>query len=53
LQAIKDYAAERDLMIIQVFREEGVAGDKEPINRPAWAAMMTALLGNGVRNIVL
>jgi site-specific DNA recombinase len=53
LQAIKNYAAERDLKVVQVFREEGVAGNKESMDRPAWAAMMTALLGNGVKTIII
>jgi DNA invertase Pin-like site-specific DNA recombinase len=52
-QAIKAYAAEHDIKIVQVFREEGVAGTKESMDRPAWAAMMTALHGNGVKVIVI
>jgi len=53
LQAIKTYAAEHDLKAVQVFREEGVAGNKESMDRPAWAAMMTALLGNGVKTVII
>lgn len=53
LQAIKTYAAEHDLKVVQVFREEGVAGNKESMDRPAWAAMMTALLGNGVKAVII
>jgi DNA invertase Pin-like site-specific DNA recombinase len=53
LQAIKTYAGEHDLKIVQVFREEGVAGNKESMDRPAWAAMMTTLLGNGVKTVII
>jgi DNA invertase Pin-like site-specific DNA recombinase len=53
LQAIKNYATEHDLRVVQVYREEGVAGNKESMDRPAWAAMMTALLGNGVKIVVI
>ena len=52
-QAIKAYAATHDLKIVQVFREEGVTGTKESMDRPAWAAMITAILENGVRTIVI
>ena len=53
LLAIKTYATGHDLKIIQVFREEGVAGNRESMDRPAWTAMMTALLGNGVKVIII
>jgi DNA invertase Pin-like site-specific DNA recombinase len=53
LLAIKKYAAEHDIKIAQVFREEGVAGNRESMDRPAWAEMMTALHSNGVKTIVI
>jgi DNA invertase Pin-like site-specific DNA recombinase len=53
IQAIKAYAAAHDIKIVQVFRDEGVTGTKESMDRPAWAAMMTALHGNGVKTIVI
>jgi DNA invertase Pin-like site-specific DNA recombinase len=53
LQAIKNYSTEHDIKIVQVFREEGVSGAKESMDRPAWAAMIMALLGNGVKTIVI
>jgi DNA invertase Pin-like site-specific DNA recombinase len=53
IQAIKAYAAKHDIKIVQVFREEGVAGTKESMDRPAWSAMMTALHGDGVKTIVI
>lgn len=53
LQAIKAYAAEHDIKIVEVFREEGVAGTKESMDRPAWSAMMTALLAKGVKAVII
>jgi len=53
LQAIKAYSAAHDIKVVQVFREEGVAGTKDSMDRPAWAAMMTALHANGVKTIVI
>src|ERR1700690_3383808 len=53
LQAIKAYAAQHDIKVTQVFRDEGVAGTRESMDRPAWSAMVTALLGNGVRTIII
>jgi DNA invertase Pin-like site-specific DNA recombinase len=53
LQAIKKYSAEHDIKVVQVYREEGVSGAKESMDRPAWAEMMTALHSNGVKTIVI
>jgi len=53
LQAIKAYSSIHDIKIVQTFREEGVAGTTESMDRPAWSAMITALLGNGIRTVVI
>ncbi|MGB9458845.1 MAG: recombinase family protein [Bryobacteraceae bacterium] len=53
LAAIKAYAKLHDIRIVKVFREEGVTGTKETMDRPAWVAMMTALHSNGVRTIII
>ena len=53
LQAINAYAAEHDINIVKVFRENGVTGSKESMDRPAWAEMITALHGNSVRTIII
>jgi DNA invertase Pin-like site-specific DNA recombinase len=53
LQAIKAHSADHGIKVVQVFKEEGVAGTKESMDRPGWAAMMTALLGNGVKTIII
>jgi DNA invertase Pin-like site-specific DNA recombinase len=53
LKAIKEYAAAHDLKIVNTYREEGVTGTKESMDRPAFADMMTALHSNGVRTIII
>lgn len=51
--AIKAYASANGYRIMREFREEGVTGDKETMDRPAWSEMMTALHSNGVRTIIV
>jgi len=53
LKAIREYAAAHDITIARVFREEGVTGTKETMDREAFAEMMTALHSNGVRTIII
>jgi DNA invertase Pin-like site-specific DNA recombinase len=53
LSAIKSYAAANDISIVKVFREEGVSGTIENMNRPAWQELMATLHSNGVRTIVI
>lgn len=53
LKAIKEYAAAHEITIARVFREEGVTGTKETMDREAFAEMMTALHSNGVRTIII
>jgi len=53
LQAINGYATAHDITIVKVFREKGVTGSKESMDRPAFAEMMTALHSNGVRAIII
>jgi DNA invertase Pin-like site-specific DNA recombinase len=53
LQAIKAYSAANGIKVVRVFKEEGVAGAKESMDRPAWAEMMTTLLANGVKTIII
>jgi DNA invertase Pin-like site-specific DNA recombinase len=51
--AIKAYADANGLKIVRQFREEGVSGTIETMDRPAWAEMMAALHANGVRTIIV
>ena len=53
LAAIKAYAAANGISIVAVYREKGVCGATESMDRPAWSEMMTALHSNGVRTIVI
>lgn len=53
LKAIRDYAAANGLKVVRVFREEGVSGTVESMNRAAWQELMTALHSNGVRTIII
>jgi DNA invertase Pin-like site-specific DNA recombinase len=53
LKAIREYAAAHDIKIVRVFREEGVSGSVENMDRPAWQELMTTLHSNGVRTIVI
>jgi len=51
--AIKAYAAANDVKIVREFREEGVSGTIETMDRPAWSEMIAALHSNGVRTIIV
>jgi DNA invertase Pin-like site-specific DNA recombinase len=51
--SIKAFAAVNSYRIVREFRDEGISGATETLNRPAWAEMMTALHANGVRTIIV
>jgi DNA invertase Pin-like site-specific DNA recombinase len=51
--AIKAYAKQQGIRIVKMFREEGVTGSKETMDRPAWIEMMTALHSNGARTVII
>jgi DNA invertase Pin-like site-specific DNA recombinase len=53
LKAIREYAAAHDIQIVRVFREEGVSGTTDSVDRPAWSELMTVLHSNGVRTVVI
>jgi DNA invertase Pin-like site-specific DNA recombinase len=52
-KAIRDYAKENKIEIIEIFKEEGVSGTKE--QRPALAKMMVSLEknGHGVKTVII
>ena len=52
-KAIRDYAAENGLRIVDTFREEGITGTRETMDRPAWRDMMTALHSDGVKTVII
>lgn len=51
--AIKNYGATQSLLVVREFREEGVSGTIETMDRQAWSEMMVALHSNGVRTIIV
>ena len=53
LGAIRSYAAAQTITIARVFREEGISGTSEGMDRPAWVEMITSILTNGVKTIVI
>jgi site-specific DNA recombinase len=50
---VKAYAKAHDIRIVRVFREEGVTGTKETMDRPAWAELMAAMHSNGTRTVII
>ena len=53
LEAIRTYAKANDIRIARVFEERGVSGTKDMADRPAFVEMMSALLTNGVRLVLV
>ncbi len=53
LETIRAYAKEHGIKIIRVFEERGVSGTKDMEDRPAFIEMMSALLSNGVRTVLI
>jgi DNA invertase Pin-like site-specific DNA recombinase len=53
LGAIKAYAVANSIRIVREFREEGVSGTVEAMDRKAWSEMLATLHSNGVRTIIV
>jgi DNA invertase Pin-like site-specific DNA recombinase len=53
LETIKGYAKAQNIRIAHVYQEKGVSGTKDWEDRPAWMEMMTAILNNGVRTVIV
>lgn len=51
--SIRDYAAGNQIEIAGVYRERGVSGTVDSMDRPTWAEMIAAMLTSGVRMIVI
>jgi len=51
--AIRKYAAEHDIKIVEWFEEQGVSGTKDQDERPAFQRLLLALHGDGVRMVVI
>ena len=53
LEAIRKYAKSHEIRLAKVFRDEGVSGTKDLLNRPALAALIQALHGDGVKLVLV
>jgi DNA invertase Pin-like site-specific DNA recombinase len=53
LAAIQAYAAANGITIARVYREKGVSGSADGMDRPAWVEMIGCILANGVRTVVI
>ncbi|KMY68347.1 resolvase [Desulfocarbo indianensis] len=53
LDTIQAYAKEAGIEIVQDFKEEGISGTADETERPAFQELMAAVLGNGVRTIIV
>jgi|SRR5579871_5259766 len=53
LEAIRRYAKSNDIRIESIFREEGVSGTKEAVDRPAFIDMLAALHSNGTKLVLI
>lgn len=51
--AVKAYAAANGITIVREFREAGVSGTIENMDRPAWRELMATLHSNGIRTILI
>ena len=50
---IRRYAKKNRIEIVQVFREEGVSGTKGEADRPAFQEMVSEILRDGVRTVIV
>ena len=51
--SIKSYAKITGIEIAGIYREEGISGTTDETERPAFQDMMTAILKNGVRTVIV
>lgn len=52
-EAIRRYVDANGLKVVREYRDGGVCGATEGMDRPAWVEMVAAILANGVRTIVI
>jgi DNA invertase Pin-like site-specific DNA recombinase len=51
--AVQGYAAANDIRLVKIFREKGVSGSVENMDRPGWQELMATLHANGVKTIII
>ena len=52
-EMIRDYAKSTGIEVVRVFKEEGVSGTKDEVDRPAFQEMVSEILKNGVRTVII
>ena len=52
-KSIMSYAKKHKIEISQFFREEGVSGTKGELDRPAFQSMVSTILKNGVKTVIV
>jgi site-specific DNA recombinase len=53
LKSIEEFCKDQGFTIADVYKEEGISGTKDELERPTFQNMITAILGNGIRTIVV
>jgi DNA invertase Pin-like site-specific DNA recombinase len=53
LAAIQAYTAAQGITIARVYREKGVSGSADGMDRPAWVEMIGCILANGVKTVII
>jgi site-specific DNA recombinase len=53
LETIEDYCKRNGVVIAQVFKEEGISGTKDETERPSFQEMVSIILSNGVRTVIV
>ncbi|MHA2068184.1 MAG: recombinase family protein [Candidatus Thorarchaeota archaeon] len=53
LETIQSFAKDNGYEIAQVFREEGISGTTDEMDRPAFQAMMVEILRNGAKTVIV
>ena len=52
-ETIRRFAKKRKIEIVGVFKEEGISGTKSETDRPAFQEMLSEILKNGVRTVIV
>jgi len=52
-KAINDYAKKKNCKIVYIYQEEGISGTTDETQRPAFQDMISDILKNGIRTIIV
>jgi len=53
LAAIRKYAGQNGIDVVQVYEERGKSGTIDGMDRPTWAEMIGVIMGNGVKTVLI